>query len=402
MTPGENREQLSSYGIAVDVGTSSIWSRLVDMSNGRVIDTHVVPNPQKEHGADISTRLGLAAEDPGVRAELHRLVIATLNSSVEFLCADAGIDPAAVGELVAVGNSAMYAFLLDVDPAPLCGTPYNLKGAQDFYGPAGELGVAPPGANLFIPRPIFGYVGSDALADILLVDMAGSESLELIVDVGTNCEMALGNRERIVVASSPAGPAYEDTHMSFGLSATEGAIYKARLEGGQFVYEVVGGGEPKGICGSGLIDIIAELRRHEWVDEGGRLLREGPVVIAPGDSPITVGQHDIRSFQLVKASVHAAISVLQSKIGSADLGRMLITGTFGSYINLDNARVLKMFPDLPNEQVEVVADAACQGAVLMLGAGKREALAGLREGIRHVALPLNKQFQDEFIRLMAI
>lgn len=402
MTSGDNRGQGSGYGIAVDVGTSSIWSRLVALAGGRVIDTHVVPNPQKAHGADISTRLGRAAEDPEIRASLHELVVATINSSVEYLCGDAGVDPAAIEEVVAVGNSAMYAFMLDLDPTPLCGTPYNLKGAVDFYAPARELGVDLPGASLFIPAPIFGYVGSDALADILLVDMAGSGTLELIIDVGTNCEMALGNRERILVASSPAGPAYEDTHMSFGLSATEGAIYKAVMEGDSFRYEVVGGGEPRGICGSGLIDIIAGLRRHEWVDAGGRLLREGPVVIAPGDNPITVGQHDIRSFQLVKASVHAAISVLQSKIGSTGLGRMLITGTFGSYINLDNARVLKMFPDLPNDQVEVVADAACQGAVMMLGADGREALPGLRDGIRHVALPLNKQFQHEFIRLMAI
>ena len=402
MTPEGDKEKEAGYGIAVDVGTSSIWSRLVDMAAGRVIDTHVVPNPQQEYGADISTRLGLAAEDAGVRDDLHRQVIATLSASVAYLCDDAGIDTAAVKEMVAVGNSAMYAFMLDLDPTPLCGTPYNLKGAVDFYGPAAGLGVGLPQADLFIPRPIFGYVGSDALADILLVEMAGSESLELIVDVGTNCEMALGNRERIVVASSPAGPAYEDTHMSFGLSATQGAIFKARLEGESFRYEVVGGGEPKGICGSGLIDIIAELRRHDWIDESGRLLRAGPVVIAPGEQPITVGQHDIRSFQLVKASVHAAIAVLQSKIGSTDLGRMLITGTFGSYINLDNARLLKMFPALPNDQVEVVADAACQGAVLMLGADKRQALSDLRHGIRHVALPLNKHFQDEFIRLMAI
>lgn len=402
MTPNADNNKAAGYGIAVDVGTSSIWSRLVALADGRVIDTHVVSNPQKSHGADISSRLGLAADDPEVRTSLHQQVITTLNSSVAFLCGDAGVDRTEVREMVAVGNSAMYAFMLDVDPAPLCGTPYNLKGASDAYAPAAELGVELPNANLFIPRPIFGYVGSDALADILLIDMAGSDSLELIVDVGTNCEMALGNREKIVVASSPAGPAYEDTHMSFGLSATGGAIYKAVLDGERFQYEVVGGGEAKGICGSGLIDIIAEMRRHDWVDEGGRLLREGPIVIAEGDAPITVGQHDIRSFQLVKASVHAAITVLQNKIGSTDLGRMLITGTFGSYINLDNARLLKMFPDLPNEQIEVVADAACQGAVMMLGAEKREYLSQFREEIRHVALPLNKQFQDEFIRLMEI
>jgi len=190
--------------------------------------------------------------------------------------------------------------------------------------------------------------------------------------------------------------------MSFGLSATEGAIYKARLIDGRFEYEVVGGGQPRGICGSGLIDIIAAMRREGWVDEGGRLQREGPVVIAGGKEPITVSQHDIRSFQLVKASVHAAISVLQKKFGTDDLGRMLITGTFGSYINLDNARLLKMFPDLPNESIEVVADAACQGAVLMLGQERRRSLEELRARTRHVALPLNKNFQDEFIRLMAI
>ena len=260
----------------------------------------------------------------------------------------------------------------------------------------------PPDANFFIPAPIFGFVGADALADILLIDMAASDDLELIVDVGTNCEMALGNRDKILVASSPAGPAYEDTHMSFGLSATEGAIYKARLNGENFEYSVVGEVEPRGICGSGLIDIIAEMRRNGWVDEGGRLLREGPVVIADGEDPITVSQHDIRSFQLVKASVHAAIVVLQNKIGSHFLGRMLITGTFGSYIDLDNARLLKMFPGLPNEKVEVVADAACQGAVLMLGEEHRKKLMSIRAGIRHVALPLDRSFQDEFVRLMAI
>ncbi|GBE57163.1 hypothetical protein BMS3Abin01_00072 [bacterium BMS3Abin01] len=392
----------TGYGVAVDVGTSSVWSRLVDLADGRVLDTLVVSNPQREYGADIATRLGLAAENAGVRAALHDQVIATINDSIRRLCRDTGISTGDIREVVAVGNSAMYAFMLDLDPEPLCGTPYNLKGAEDFWEPAASLGVELPGANLFIPSPIFGFVGSDALADILLVRMTASDKTELIVDVGTNCEMALGNRERILVASSPAGPAYEDTHMSFGLSATEGAIYQAVLNGDSFDFKVVGDGEPRGICGSGLIDVIAGMRRRNWVDQSGKLLREGPIVIAAGDNPITVGQHDIRSFQLVKASVHAAISVLQKKLGSDELDRMLITGTFGSYIDLDNARVLKMFPDLPNEKVEVLDDAACQGAVLMLGEEHRRALAEVRADIRHVALPLNKSFQDEFVRLMAI
>ncbi len=166
---------------------------------------------------------------------------------------------------------------------------------------------------------------------------------------------------------------------------------------------MVGGGEPRGICGSGLIDIIAELRRNDWVDAGGRLLREGPVVIAEdGDTAITLDQRDIRSFQLVKASVHAAIAVLQAKSGVQDLDHMLITGTFGSYINLDNARLLKMFPDLPNDRVEVLDDAACRGAVMMLDEAGREQLEELRGIIRHVALPLDKTFQDEFVSKMAI
>lgn len=405
--PAEKKSRATApdegYGIAIDVGTSSIWSRLVGLGNGGVRDTLVVPNPQQEYGADISSRLGRAAEEPDVRTALHRQLIDTLNDSVESLCADAGISTSEVGEVVAVGNSAMYVFLLDLDPRPLCGTPHNIRNAEDYYGPAAALGVgSAPNASLFVPRPIFGFVGSDALADILLIGMAESGKNELIVDVGTNCEMAVGNRDRILVASSPAGPAYEDAHMSFGLSATEGAIYKATFDGGRFECAVVGGGEPKGICGSGLIDIIAEMRRHEWVDAGGRLLKEGPVVVAEGREPITISQHDIRSFQLVKASVHAAISVLQEKIGSRELSRMLITGTFGSYINLDNARLLKMFPDLPNDRIEVLDDAACQGAALMLGEGHRRALEDVRVRARHVMLPLNKSFQDEFVRLMAI
>ena len=390
------------YGIAIDVGTSSVWSRLTELAGGRVLDTLVVPNPQQKYGADIASRLGHAVEDEGIRAALHTDIIATINMSISRLCADAGIQSADVAEIAAVGNSAMYCFMLDLDPAPLCGTPYNLRRAEDYFGPAGGLGVEPSEAGLFIPAPIFGFVGADALADILLIGMSHSDDLELIVDVGTNCEMALGNREKILVASSPAGPAYEDSHMSFGLSATEGAIYKASLDDESFEYSVVGGGEPRGICGSGLIDIIAAMRKRGWVDGGGRLLRDGPVLIAATDNPITVSQHDIRSFQLVKASVHAAITVLQKKIGSDALGRMLITGTFGSYINLDNARLLKMFPDLPNDRIEVLADAACQGAVMMLGNEQRTMLEQLRARIRHVALPLNKDFQDEFIRLMAL
>ncbi|MBE0429573.1 MAG: DUF4445 domain-containing protein [Thermoleophilia bacterium] len=390
------------YGLAIDVGTSSIWSRLVRLDTGDVLDTLVVPNPQQEHGADIASRLAHAVESAEVKAVLHRQVISTINSSISRLCAAVGIQARDVAEIVAVGNSAMFAFVMDLDPAPLCGTPYNLKSARDYYGSALSLGIEAPGANLFVPRPIFGFVGADALADILLIGMDASDETELIIDVGTNCEMALGNRTKILVASSPAGPAYEDTHMSFGLPATEGAIYKARLEDDHFSYQVVGGGAPRGICGSGLIDIIAEMRRHGWLDESGLLLREGPVLVADGDSPISVGQLDIRSFQLVKASVHAAIAVLMKKFGTEALGRMLITGTFGSYINLDNARLLKIFPDIPSERIEVVADAACQGAVLMLGARHRQASEELRARIRHVSLPLDKTFQDEFIRLMAM
>ena len=390
------------YGIAIDLGTSSVWSRLVDLAGSRVVDTLVFPNPQKEHGADIASRLGLAAGSGEARAALHSQAVAAVSDSVARLCGGAGIGPGDIAEVVCVGNSAMYAFLLDVDPEPLCGTPFNLKGASDYLGPAPALDASLPAVELFVPRPIFGYVGSDALADILLIGMSGSEAPELIVDVGTNCEMALGNSKRVLVASSPAGPAYEDSHMSFGRSAGAGAIYKARLTAGGFDYEVVGGGEPRGICGSGLIDIIAELRRHGRVDASGRLLEDGPVVVAAGEQPITISQHDIRSFQLVKASVHAAISVLRRKLGTEALSRMLITGTFGSYINLENARMLDMFPDLPDERVEVVADAACQGAVLMLGSGRQAALEEIRGRTRHVALPQSRFFQEEFVRLMAL
>ncbi len=390
----------AGYGAAVDVGTSSIWSRLVRLGDGGALGTRVIANPQQEYGADIASRLGIAAEQPAVRTRLHVLLTQAISDSLTGLCREAGIDVEEIVDIVAVGNSAMYAFLLDVDPAPLCGTPYNLKEAGDYAGPATGLGIAAPAANLFVPRPVFGFVGADALADILAVGMAGSAGTELTVDVGTNCEIALGGRDRILVASTPAGPAYEDAHMSFGLSATRGAIYKARLEGEKFVYEVVGGGKAKGICGSGLIDIIAEMRRYSWVDGSGRLLKQGPVVIAGGEEPISMDQHDIRSFQLVKASVHAAISVLQKKRGGAQPERMLITGTFGSYINLDNARLLKMFPDLPDDRVEVSADAACRGAALMLTPAHRRSLEEIRSKIRHVPLPLNKSFQDEFIRLM--
>ena len=400
---GAGRPEVGArYGIAIDLGTSSVWSRLVDLDDARVVDTMVFPNPQRKHGADIASRLGLAAGSPELRAALHRQAVGAVGDSIGQLCRDAGITDADIAEVACVGNSAMYAFLLDLDPEPLCGTPYNLKGARDFFGSANDLDAALPDVNLFVPRPIFGFVGSDALADILLIGMSGSEAPELIVDVGTNCEMALGNRERVLVASSPAGPAYEDSHMSFGQSASAGAIYKARLAGSGFDFEVVGGGEPRGICGSGLIDIIAELRRHGRVDASGRLLEEGPVVIAGGDQPITISQHDIRSFQLVKASVHAAISVLRQKLGTEALSRMLITGTFGSYINLENARQLNMFPDLPDDRVEVVGDAACQGAVMMLGSRSHAALEEIRGRTRHVALPLNRFFQEEFVRLMAI
>ncbi len=209
-----------SYGIAVDLGTSSIWLRLVELPGKRALETLVVPNPQKEHGADIASRLGKAAEDEGVRASLHNQAIEAVGSSAAELCRRAGVDPGRVRELVVVGNSAMFAFLLDLDPSPLCGTPFNLRGAEDFYGPAADLGIALGDANLFVPRPIFGFVGADALADILLVDMAASERPRLVIDVGTNCEMTLGGRGKIWVASSPAGPAYEDTHMSFGVSAS--------------------------------------------------------------------------------------------------------------------------------------------------------------------------------------
>ncbi len=390
----------SGYGVAIDVGTSSIWARLVRLADGAVAGTSVLPNPQQQHGADIATRLGLAAGNPAARKELNRDVIEALNDSLGRLCDGAGIGARDLKVIVAVGNSAMYAFILNLDPAPLCGTPFNIKRAEDYLGPATALGLAAPEATLFIPRPVFGFVGADALADIFLMNMAASEKPALAVDVGTNCEIALGCKGRIFVASAPAGPAYEDSHMSFGLSATKGAIFKARLDGEVFRYEVVGGGEPKGICGSGLIDIIAEMRRNEWIDGSGRLLREGPVTVAGGDRLITVSQHDVRSFQLVKASIHAAISVLQTKLDAGELSRMLITGTFGSYINLDNARLLKMFPDAAS--VEVTPDAACQGAVLLLSEENRRRLTDLRASIRHVALPLNKTFQQEFVRLMEL
>ncbi len=394
-------EPRQGYGVAVDLGTTTLVAQLLDLETGRVLAAQTALNPQGAFGSDIMHRIQFALADDG-RTRLATLVREAVEGLVRRAVAAAALGNAPLETVVLVGNTAMHHLFCGLDVTALASVPFESQnlGLQEFQ--ADQLGWK-LGGN---PRVRFlpclgGFVGSDLLAGILATRMHEKDELTALVDLGTNGEIVVGNAERMLCTSTAAGPAFEAGGIEMGMQATTGAIDSVTASDGTLQYRVLGGGGARGICGSGLVDAVAGGLNLGWVEPSGRF--------APGRKILPLGGHvhltqgDIRQLQLAKGAIAAGLKVLLERLGVGGdrTPQVNLAGAFGNYVNRDSARLIGLL-DYPDENVEPVGNTALLGAKLALFAPEQEVdeLSRLSERVEHVALATDASFTEAFMAEM--
>ena len=390
-------------GVAVDLGTTTLVAQLLDLRNAHVLAVRTALNHQASFGADVMSRVSFALNPDGMR-RLSHLVRSQIGKLIAELLEAANRASVRVESVTVVGNTVMHHLFCGIDIMPLSRYPFEpaRDGLEIFR--ASELGwkIASDPPVRFLPC-LGGFVGSDILAGILAARLYESDALVGLVDLGTNGEIVIGNREGLLCASTAAGPAFEGARISMGMRAATGAISAVSVEEGAFRCHVLGNVAPRGICGSGLVDAVAAALDLGMIQPSGRLRdgANGTLMLCP---PVALTQNDIRELQLAKGAIAAGICLLLARWGAEakDLTRLYLAGAFGNYINRSSARRIGLL-DFPPEMVTPAGNTALLGAKLALFNSDEAdfAYTSLRGKIQHVALNADPRFQETFVEQMA-
>ena len=436
--PGLHEEGI--FGLAIDLGSTTIAAHLCDLADGKVLASSGVMNPQIRFGEDLMSRVSYAMMNPGGDREMTTAVRTALNGLIQTLSTEVGIDPALIMETVFVCNPVMHHLLLGIDPVELGQAPFALATSEAMLLPAAQLDLSTVNerAQVYVLPCIAGHVGADAAAVALSEGPNKSDDLVLIVDVGTNAEILLGNKERVLACSSPTGPAFEGAQISSGQRAAPGAIERIEIDAitkeprfrvigvdlwsdEEGFTDAVAETGITGICGSGIIEAVAEMRMAGLLDGSGligsaaqtgteRAIAEGRTnayVIYDGTENggplITVTQGDIRAIQLAKSALYAGARLLMDEMGVERVDRVVLAGAFGAHISPKHAMVLGMIPDVPLERVFSAGNAAGTGARIALCnlAARRGIEATVRQ-ITKVETAIEPKFQEHFVNANAI
>ncbi|MGD9918465.1 MAG: ASKHA domain-containing protein [Paenirhodobacter sp.] len=423
------------FGLAIDLGSTTIAGHLVRLDDGSVLASSGLMNPQIRFGEDLMSRVSYAMMNPGGDREMTTAVRAALGDLAQALVTEAGVEAQAVVEAVIVCNPVMHHLLLGIDPVELGQAPFALATSAALNFPAREIGLAAiaPGARAYTLPLIAGHVGADCAAVALAEAPEARADLSLIVDVGTNAEILLGNNQRVLACSSPTGPAFEGAQISSGQRAAPGAIERIEIDpvtkeprfriiGNEHWSDDPAFGTPEitGICGSGIIEAVAEMRMAGILDASGLigsaeqvgtercvatgrtheyLLHDG----APNGPRITVTQGDIRAIQLAKSALYAGARLLMDEMGVDHVDRVVLAGAFGAHISPKHAMVLGMIPDVPLSAVTSAGNAAGTGARMALcsRAARRQIEAQVHR-ITKVETAIEPRFQEHFVAANAI
>ncbi|RGP37723.1 ASKHA domain-containing protein [Pseudotabrizicola alkalilacus] len=428
------------HGLAIDLGSTTIAAHLCDLRDGRVLASGGVMNPQIRFGEDLMSRVSYVMMNAGGDVEMTRVVREALNALAVSIAAEAGIDPVSIYEAVVVCNPVMHHLLLGIDPVELGQAPFALATSGSLSLDARELDLAAinRAARVYLLPCIAGHVGADAAAVALSEEPGKSDDMVLIVDVGTNAELLLGNKTRVLACSSPTGPAFEGAQISSGQRAAPGAIERVEIDvvTKEPRFRVIGSDlwsdDPgfaaatatmgiTGICGSGIIEAVAEMRMAGLVDPGGLiggpdqtgtarcvpegrthsyLLHDGS---ADGGPRILVTQGDIRAIQLAKSALYAGARLLMDEMGIEHVDRVTLAGAFGAHISPKHAMVLGMIPDAPLDKVTSAGNAAGTGArIALCNVAARDQIEATVHQIHKVETAIEPRFQEHFVNANAI
>ncbi|MGB5889575.1 MAG: ASKHA domain-containing protein, partial [Thermoanaerobaculia bacterium] len=413
LDPGDTTDRL--YGVAVDVGTTTVVGTLMNLATGEVEAVSATLNRQATFGGDVISRIAHTMADADGLATLQRLALETLNDILSDLYRQSGVSRENVYEALLVGNSTMLHLFLGVDARSISVAPFVPVFDEAVELAATEVGLSIHPEGRVGTLPLIGaYVGADTVAGIHATDLARDDRVRLFIDVGTNSEIALGSSAGVVATSAPAGPAFEGAQIRHGMTATAGAIERVVM-GDSLEIEVIGGGEPRGICGSGLIDVVAGLRRSGLVDASGRMAggdgapdhplhdRLGEVegvraFVLAGNIVLT--QRDIRELQAAMSSVATGVRVLLERVGleAGDVEEVMLAGSFGSAIDPESARVIGLVPPVPVEKIRFVGNVAAEGAKMsLLSFRERRVACDLKSRVEYVELSERPDFNELFV-----
>jgi uncharacterized 2Fe-2S/4Fe-4S cluster protein (DUF4445 family) len=404
------------FGLAIDIGTTTVAVSLVDIREGGIMDTASNYNKQIASGADVISRIDYAVEEKDGLKRLNYLVTETINSLVRELLSDTNVGNEEIGFIVIAGNTTMMHLLLSVPPGPIKREPYipTVNLLQPIR--ARDLGIEAPNAYLYCVPGRSAYVGGDITADILVSGMHKEEGLSLLIDVGTNGEIVLGNKEWLVGCSCSAGPAFEGGEVECGTRAVRGAIEKVRITPNFDVeYSVIGDVKPIGICGSGLIDLLGDLFRCGIIDKNGSMKdldnrrtrsgKEGKEFVVAFSQETDIGKDiiiteaDLKNIIRTKAAIYAAASLLLKTVGykTEDLAQIFIAGAFGNYLDARKSVMTGILPDVEIEKLKFIGNGALAGAQLvLLSKEKRREAEDIFRKITYIDLSTNPKFFEEF------
>jgi len=413
-------------GLAIDIGTSKIVGNVVDLTTGRTMGVGSIENPQVIYGEDVVSRIAFATAGEEKLGTLQRLAFEGINDVLHDACAQAGVDSHDIYEATIAGNTAMHHFFLGIQPKYLALSPFTPAVRRSIDVKAKEVNIKiHPEGNVHVLPVIAGFVGADAVADVLSSGIYESEELSLLLDIGTNTEVFVGNSEDILSCSCASGPAFEGAHIKHGMKAVTGAIEKVHINpdsGYEVEYETVGDAEPRGLCGSAMVDTVAEMAKCGIINQRGRFNKNVKTPrlkiidnhvefvltwkneTATGRE-ITVTQEDINEIQLAKAAIFTGCWTLmkRKKMRRKNLDQVLIAGTFGSYINPESARLIGLVPDVPTEKTKFVGNTALTGAKMaLISKEARKTAETLAKRIRYLELTVDPDFRSEFADAMFI
>jgi uncharacterized 2Fe-2S/4Fe-4S cluster protein (DUF4445 family) len=420
-------------GVAIDVGSTTIAGHLCDLTSGEVLGSAGRMNPQIRFGEDLMSRVSYVMMNPGGDLQLTRAVRTALDELIGELVEAAGLDRAKVLDVVVVGNPIMHHLLLGIDPTPLGQAPFTLATSDRVHARAADLDLACPSAQVYVLPCIAGHVGADTAAVVLAEGPHRGRAIQLLVDVGTNAEIVLGNADALFAASSPTGPAFEGAQISCGQRATTGAVERVRIDRDTLEprFKVIGSelwsDEPgfeaataatgiSGVCGSGIVEVISELFLAGVIDAQGvirpelaarsdRLVAEGRThgyVLHRGTPELRITQADVRAIQLAKAALRAGIDLLMEHAGITVVDEVRLAGAFGAHIDPVHAMVLGLVPDVPVAAVRSVGNAAGSGAVrALLSGAQRAEVEQVVRGVIKIETATEPRFQELFVAALA-
>jgi uncharacterized 2Fe-2S/4Fe-4S cluster protein (DUF4445 family) len=408
-----------SLGIAVDIGTTKVAVFLVDLVSGKTLASEGMMNPQIAYGEDVIARMAHADESPESAAQMQSLLVEALNGAIERLTAQTGSQPSEILEMVAVANTAVHHLFARLPVRQLALAPYVPAVSAPLDLKARDMGLAlAPGAYVHLLPNIAGYVGADHVAMLLATQLGEAEDTVLALDIGTNTEVCLVSGGRMLSTSCASGPAFEGAHIKHGMRAANGAIERVSFVDGELHYQTIGDEPAVGLCGSGALDALAELFLQGIVDERGRMREHSRVsgdktkrefLLAgslEGDAShpaITFTQRDVSELLLAKGAMRTGVNVLMKVHGLAASGidRVILAGAFGTYIDVRNAMVVGMLPEMPVERVTQVGNAAGLGArMALISRAKRAEAAALALRVGYVELAAAPDFSRIFAGAM--